>query len=156
MRQSALRSLLPQLLCAVAITVSAAAAAAETAPNDYAKPDNWLCRPQLDKSKNACDVDLTATIVEANGKTSIEKWQPNPKAEIDCFYVYPTVSLDTTPNSDMIAGPEERSVVLQQLARFGSQCRIFAPLYRQLTLPALRDLMAGKQTGANMQLGYND
>jgi hypothetical protein len=141
------------LILAAAVAISPAASAA---PNDYADANNWLCRPGMDKAKNACEVDLTATVIAADGKTSVEKWQANPQAEIDCFYVYPTVSLDTTPNSDMIAGPEERNVVHQQLARFGSQCRIFAPLYRQLTLPALRNMLGGQQTGADMQLGYND
>ena len=34
----------------------------------------------------------------------------------------------------MTAGNEERNVVRQQFARFASQCRPFAPLYRQVTL----------------------
>ena len=38
----------------------------------------------------------------------------------------------------MNAGPEEASVIRAQLARFGSACRIYAPLYRQVTLTALR------------------
>ena len=38
----------------------------------------------------------------------------------------------------MTAGPEENGVVRAQFARFASQCRVFAPLYRQATLTALR------------------
>jgi hypothetical protein len=101
-------------------------------------------------------VDLTTTVVAADGKTTIEKWHTNTKAGIDCFYVYPTVSLDSTPNSDMIAGREELSVVQQQFARFGSQCRVFAPLYRQITLPALQAMLTGKPMAMNPMLGYND
>ena len=41
-------------------------------------------------------------------------------------------------NSDMTAGPEEHGVILQQFARFASVCRVYAPLYRQVTLTALR------------------
>jgi len=37
---------------------------AAVAPNDYGAPGSWLCRPGL---KGACDVDLTTTIVAANG-----------------------------------------------------------------------------------------
>ena len=44
----------------------------------------------------------------------------NPNAPIDCFYVYPTVSTDPTPNSDMIADAAELNVIRQQFARFGS------------------------------------
>ena len=84
------------------------AAAPRPARTDYSNASSWLCRPGR---QDACAVDLTTTVVAADGKLTIEKWSPNPKAPIDCFYVYPTVSNDPTPNSDMIAGPEEASVV---------------------------------------------
>ena len=122
--------------------------------NDYSKPDSWLCRPGR---TDACSVDLTTTVVEATGKMTREAFTADPKAPIDCFYVYPTVSLDKTPNSDMIAGPEENNVVRSQLARFGSACRIYAPLYRQITLTALRSAMSGTaMTGIDRMLAYND
>ena len=123
------------------------------AKNDYGKAETWLCRPGR---HDACDVDLTATIVSANGKLTREQWAANPKAPIDCFYVYPTVSMDTTPNSDMTAGEEELNVVRVQAARFGSQCRVFAPLYRQVTLAALRSVLAGRPANVDRNLAYND
>jgi len=123
------------------------------AKNDYSKAESWLCRPGR---HDACDVDLTTTVISANGKVAREPWSANPKAPIDCFYVYPTVSLDSTPNSDMAAGEEELSVVRVQAARFGSQCRVYAPLYRQVTLAALRSLLAGRSAMADRNLAYND
>ena len=129
------------------------APAATSAKNDYSKAESWLCRPGR---QDACAVDLTATVVASNGKLTREKWASDPKAPIDCFYVYPTVSNDTTPNSDMIAGPEEMSVIRAQFARFGSQCRAFAPLYRQVTLPALRAAIAGRTMAVDRTLSYND
>ncbi|HKQ72869.1 MAG TPA: DUF3089 domain-containing protein [Blastocatellia bacterium] len=129
------------------------APAAPQAKNDYSKAETWLCRPGR---QDACAVDLTTTIVAANGKLTEEKWKANPNAPIDCFYVYPTVSTDPTPNSDMAAGPEERRVVQHQFARFGSQCRPYAPLYRQVTLTALRANLSGRTMTADRALGYND
>ena len=144
-------------LCAVFATGLAVAqptaTATPSASNDYSKSESWLCRPGR---KDACAVDLTTTIVSANGKLTPEKWAANPKAPIDCFYVYPTVSNDATPNSDMVAGPEELSVIRVQFARFGSQCRVYAPLYRQVTLTALRALIAGKIMAVDLALGYHD
>jgi hypothetical protein len=129
-------------------------AAAPAAPqNDYGKRDAWLCRPGR---KGACAVDLAATIVSADGTLAREGWSADPKPAVDCFYVYPTVSADPTPNSDMAAGAEEKSVIAAQFARFGSQCRLFAPLYRQVTLTALRAGMAGQPVQPNRELGYND
>ena len=121
--------------------------------NDYSKAEAWLCRPGR---HDACDVDLTTTIISANGKLTREPWAANAKAPIDCFYVYPTVSMDQTPNSDMIAGEEELNVVKVQAARFGSQCRVYAPLYRQVTLAALRSILAGRGAAADRNLAYND
>ncbi len=121
--------------------------------NDYSEAKTWLCRPGR---QDACAVDLSTTVVSADGKLSVEKWAPNPKAAIDCFYVYPTVSNDPTPNSDMNPGPEELSVIRSQFARFGSECRVFAPLYRQVTLTALRAGIAGRPMAVDRVLGYND
>ncbi|HEX3229748.1 MAG TPA: DUF3089 domain-containing protein [Pyrinomonadaceae bacterium] len=127
--------------------------AAAPAKNDYSKAESWLCRPGR---QDACAIDLTTTIIAASGKLTTEKWAANPKAPIDCFYVYPTVSNDTTGNSDMVAGPEELSVIRAQFARFGSQCRVYAPLYRQVTLTALRAFMASRPSTADRVLPYND
>ena len=140
-------------LCSVNIIYAQTETKPAASKNDYSKGETWLCRPGR---KDACDVDLTTTIVEASGKLKQETWKADPKAPIDCFYVYPTVSNDPTPNSDMNAGPEELSVVKQQLARFGSHCRIYAPLYRQVTLTALRAGISGKPMAADRALGYND
>lgn len=129
------------------------AAASALTKNDYSKSESWLCRPGR---QDACAVDLTTTIVSADGKLTREKWNADPKAPIDCFYVYPTVSTDLTPNSDMVAGPEELNVIRAQTARFGSQCRVYAPLYRQMTLSALRALLAGRPTTMDRALAYND
>lgn len=126
---------------------------AKPAKNDYSKGENWLCRPGR---QDACAADLTTTIVEADGKLKEERFKADPKAPIDCFYVYPTVSLDATPNSDMVAGPEENRVIQHQFARFAVKCRVFAPLYRQVTLTALRAGMSGKPMQADRVVGYND
>lgn len=116
------------------------AAQAAAAPNDYKADASWLCRPG--RAGDACAVDLTTTVVAADGTTTVEQFAADPKAPIDCFYVYPTVSADTTPNSDMSQDPAEKNVVLQQFARFASRCRVFAPMYRQITLAGLRTALA--------------
>lgn len=142
-----------------AATGAQAQTAPATAKNDYANKANWLCRP--DKAGDACAVDLTTTVIKADGSMSMEAFKADPKAPVDCFYVYPTVSNDPGITSDMTAGPEELNVVKQQLARFGSKCRIYAPLYRQFTLTALRAAsagtpMPGSTDPAVRQVGYND
>lgn len=138
---------------AQAPSASAGDQPASQSRNDYGKAESWLCRPNR---QDSCAVDLSTTVVNADASLKRESFTANPKAPIDCFYVYPTVSMDATPNSDMNAGPEEHSVILQQFARFASQCRVYAPLYRQVTLTALRSMIAGKPMAADRTLGYND
>lgn len=127
---------------------------------DYARGENWLCLPGR---KDACASDNTATVIRADGRLERETWAADPKAPVDCFYVYPTVSNDNAVLSDMVANDEERRVVEQQLSRFASKCRVFAPLYRQFTLTALRASMMGQPLPGGVpasaprpDTGYND
>jgi hypothetical protein len=122
-------------------------------PNDYSDPKTWLCRPGRE---DACAVDLKTTVIAADGKLTTENWTADPNAPIDCFYVYPTVSTDTTPNSDMTPDPAELNVVRQQFARFGSKCRPYAPVYRQVTLTGLRAVMAAPNFNLDRGVGYDD
>ncbi|GAB1267736.1 DUF3089 domain-containing protein [Aurantivibrio infirmus] len=144
-------------LTALACVTCLTSVQAETAPADYSKRENWLCRSGSE-NLGACVVDNTATIVEASGDLSTETWQANRAADVDCFYVYPTVSLDATPNSDLVAGPEEYSVIKSQFARFASQCRVFAPMYRQISLGALRARNSTDENRAmpDRAMGYDD
>ena len=132
----------------------AAPAPADVKPNDYADDANWLCRPG--RKGDACDVDLTTTVISADGTMTRESFTPNPKAPIDCFYVYPTVSTDTGTNSDMTPDPAEMNVILQQFARFASKCRTFAPTYRQVTLAGLRQRLAGGPISFDTGVQYTD
>src|SRR5215475_387494 len=123
-------------------------------PNDYADAKTWLCRPGL---QDACAIDHTTTVVAADGKLTKETWKADPNAAIDCFYVYPTISTDQTPNSDMNADPAELNVIKQQFARFASKCKPYAPLYRQVTLVGLRRMLApGATVTLDQGLQYDD
>lgn len=124
------------------------------AVNDYSDTANWLCHP--DKSDDACSIDLTATEILADGTTTRLSHTPAAEPAFDCFYIYPTVSFDVTPNSDMIAGPEELNVVANQFARYGETCRLFAPIYRQTTLLELQKQMTAGQTAADDAMRYAD
>lgn len=140
----------PILLPLLAL-LAAPAAAADTP--DYRKPESWLCRPG---ATDPCSGDASATIVAADGAVKLDMLPAAKKPAIDCFYVYPTVSTDPTPNSDMTADPAEINVALAQAAPFRQACRVFAPLYRQVTLATLRDRLMGKPVTADPAMGYRD
>lgn len=136
-----------------ATLLMAAAAATAPAPNDYGLGQNWLCRPDR---RDACTIPRDTTAIAPDGTMTVQPFKPATAPEADCFYVYPTVSFDRTGNSDMVANDEERKVIEAQFARFGSQCRTFAPLYRQVTLTALQSVMFGSPIPLDRELAYTD
>lgn len=145
-------------LALLALSMAATDAFAQTTAasplTDYANLQAWLCRPDRPA---ACDVDLSTTVLGRDGRATVERARPDPKAPVDCFYVYPTVSTDTTTFSDLIPDAAERNVVRLQLARFGTKCRLFAPVYRQLTLAAMRRAnAAGIESPDFLGVGYED
>jgi DUF3089 family protein len=146
-----MRACLSLALVAVIWVVSGRMAEAQApAAVDYAKPASWLCQPG---QKDACSADLDATVIRADGSLTAEKWQADADAPIDCFYVYPTVSWDKLSNSDLMTHPyEEELAVREQFARFGTQCRLFAPVYRQGTITAI----ARRVPPADFKLAYGD
>src|SRR3989440_934759 len=114
------------LLAAVTATV-AGCAFASTAAADV----QWLCRPGLES--NPCQGDQTTRYFASDGSSHVEQVPVPADPPIDCFYVYPTVSNQPTPNATKSADPEVRSIAVYQAQRFSTRCRVFAPLYRQVT-----------------------
>ena len=105
---------------------------ATATPGPVTHPTVWLCRPGM--PANPCEGGLDATVA-ATG--AVERFTPAADPPIDCFYVYPTVSTATTRNSPLRAGAAEIATVRAQAARFAGVCRLFAPVYRQVTVRGL-------------------
>jgi hypothetical protein len=134
------------LLAAVA-TISAASAQAASAKTV------WLCKPGA--HPDPCTPGLSTTVYSPS---LVPLRQTHPKAvrhpKIDCFYVYPTVSNQTTTLANLQIDPEERSIALYQAARYSQYCRVFAPMYRQVTVPALQSGTA--ETPAQLKVPLAD
>jgi hypothetical protein len=106
---------------------SAGAASAET---------TWLCRPGV--APNPCLNSMETTVELGNGKSFIEHAKPAKKPPIDCFYVYPTVSsYFLAENAPVAVEPEETAIAESQASRFSQVCNVYAPIYPQLTIPAI-------------------
>ena len=95
----------------------------------------WLCKPGL--ADNPCKPGLRPPRSRRPATCSAPTQPKAKKPKVDCFYVYPTVSDDQGRNSDLSIDPEERSIALYQAARYSQRCRVFAPMYRQITLQSL-------------------
>jgi hypothetical protein len=107
--------------------VGSASAAAKT---------RWLCKPGL--KDNPCEPSLDTTIFSPAGATlRVERIRPQRSPKVDCFYVYPTVSDEPGLQAPLRTDPEQRSIALYQAARYSRYCRVYAPIYRQLTLSGI-------------------
>jgi pimeloyl-ACP methyl ester carboxylesterase len=119
------------LLPAAVLAASATPAAAATTPATV-----WLCRPGL--ASNPCNPSQKTTrYTPAGAPTGVEDLEPARHPKIDCFYVYPTVSDQKQAVATRAIDPQERSIALYQAARYSRVCRVFAPMYRQLTLQGI-------------------
>lgn len=111
----------------------------------------WLCRPGA--TPNPCEASLQTT-VRTFGKPSkvvTPKAVSNPA--FDCFYVYPTVSEQPGPVANLAVDPAEVSIASYQAARFSQVCKVYAPMYRQVTLTGI---LTGTATTQDRDNAYAD
>ena len=138
---------------ALITVLGALAGVASTAPAQAAVPTTWLCKPGL--ASNPCAPSLTTTRITAAGvagsRISVKK---DPKPKVDCFYVYPTVSGQPGLQASKRIDPEQRSIALYQAGRYSQHCRVYAPMYRQVTLAGL--LKPEEVTETMRAQGYAD
>ena len=139
------------LAAGLAVGVSSGAVAAQEAI-PWESPDAWLCLPGR---QDLCSAPVVRGNLDAEGRITRDEVRPDPAAPVDCFYVYPTISMDPNSNSSLVPGPGERRAVESQFAMYASVCRPFAPMYRQVTLAGLRAALTGTGT-ADPALAYGD
>ncbi len=95
----------------------------------------WLCHPGA--ANDPCASGLAATVVSASGARHVDRAAPAGNSPFDCFYVYPTVSTESSTNADLTVQTAEIAVAEAQASRFSTVCRVWAPMYRQVTLAGL-------------------
>jgi pimeloyl-ACP methyl ester carboxylesterase len=132
--------------------LTAVCAAAVVAPAAQAKTV-WLCDP--DAAGDPCRSSLTATVLAPDGSPgATERARNDRRAPIDCFYVYPTVSDQQTPAATRRVDDRLQAIALYQASRFSQHCRVYAPVYRQITLAGL--VNSGAVTPAMRERAYAD
>jgi Protein of unknown function (DUF3089) len=91
----------------------------------------WLCFPG--KAPDPCSSSLATTEIHADGSKTVVTPKAPASPPIDCFYVYPTVSNENRGNSDLQIQLAQTFVAQLQASRFSQVCRVYAPMYRQIT-----------------------
>lgn len=123
----------------------------------YGDLANWMCHPDLADDDNRCLGDLDVSVIGPDGDIEVVEHVPAPDPAIDCFYVYPTISQDPSPNSDLVpAEDQEVRALRNQAARLSSVCEVWAPVYRQRTLGALMGGIEVADDQAVRDLAYAD
>src|SRR5262249_40358911 len=116
----------------------------------------WLCKPGA--KPDPCAPGLSTTVYNAPLTQAVGVVHPraNRNPPIDCFYVYPTVSDEKTPNTHLTIQDTETSIATYQAARYSQYCKVYAPMYRQVTLAGAG--LGGPATSAkpNPALGLSD
>lgn len=115
-------------------------------------PTVWLCRPGM--HRNPCVSSLTTTVVRPRGRNRVVHARPASNPPIDCFYIYPTVSEQQSVLSNLTVDPQETAVAKAQASRFSQVCRVYAPMYRQITDYGLEHLSQLKPQ--DLQTAYDD
>ncbi|MEA2361176.1 MAG: hypothetical protein QOD71_321 [Thermoleophilaceae bacterium] len=135
------------------LLAAAALACLWALPSSATAKTVWLCKPG--KPSDACDVSLSTTNFSPNGKRlGVDQIKRPRRPKYDCFYVYPTVSDQKAPTANFDIDPELRSIALFQAARYSSDCRVYAPVYRQVTLQGI--LGIAPPTAADRERAYTD
>jgi hypothetical protein len=100
----------------------------------YSQDSMWLCRPGL--AHDYCFDNIDATEVLPDNSLQVVPRSPAADPSFDCFYIYPTVNLSSVPGNDSNVSNLRYKLdpLLSQAAPFTRLCRVFAPLYRQVTL----------------------
>jgi hypothetical protein len=118
------------------VLIAALALAACLVPSAADAKTVWLCRPG--STPDPCTPGLSTTVYSPS-LTALRVVHPTAVRHpaVDCFYVYPTVSDQKTTFANLHIDPVQRSIALYQAARYSQYCRVYAPMYRQLTLSQL-------------------
>jgi pimeloyl-ACP methyl ester carboxylesterase len=135
-------------IAAAAIAAGLALTVADAAP----AATKWLCGPGV--ANDPCRPRLSTTLYRGwdvqTGRFTAKRARDRGVA---CFYVYPTVSDQQTRLATKRVDPEIRSIALYQAARYSQLCRVYAPVYRQATVPALN---SGRTTKGDYLKAYGD
>jgi Protein of unknown function (DUF3089) len=125
---------MPRPSHALVLAAAAAVVALATAAPASAKTV-WLCTPQT--KHDPCDYGLTTTVIKPDDSRSTQRFTAPRRPKADCFYVYPTVSDQKTENATLAKDPEIKAIATYQASRFQLDCRVWAPMYRQVTLQGI-------------------
>ena len=113
----------------------------------------WLCQPGVEP--DPCHESLATTVEATDGTSQVVEPALPANPPIDCFYVYPTVSEQPATNADKSKDDQQIEIARYQAQRYSQQCKVYAPMYRQLTLASIFTGSA-EDRAAGRKIAYAD
>jgi hypothetical protein len=114
----------------------------------------WLCRPG--QTPDPCTASLSTTVLTGTGHRQVVDYPQASNPGIDCFYLYPRITLQTTPNANLAIDPQETAIAELEASPFSRDCRVFAPMYRQVTAQYTTSTSAQQVEYSSVLAAWND
>jgi len=112
------------LVCMTDLGVSSVLAGASQPTSD--PPGTvWLCRPG--QANDPCTAPLKTTVISSNGSRHMVDYTAATDPPIDCFYLYPNVSIQDSANANLHIDSQETAIAELEASPFSQDCRVYAP-----------------------------
>jgi hypothetical protein len=108
---------------------SSPAAASQPTPDSAGTV--WLCRPG--QAHDPCTASLSTTVIDSDGSTHVVDDKPAVSPPVDCFYLYPNITVQRSANANLHIDPQETAIAELEASPFSQDCRVYAPMYREAT-----------------------
>ena len=106
----------------------------------YSDMSMWLCGPD-DVDHDYCLDNIDSTEILQDNTRQLVKHEAAVNPDYDCFYIYPTVDLTGAvgQHTDFSDINPMLDPLMSQAARLTKYCRVYAPLYKQITIPTFME-----------------
>ena len=110
----------------------------------------WLCKPGA--KPNPCRESLKTTVFDTAGASHVENPR-NARSRRSTASTSIRRSASRPTNANKNIDPQQTAIAQYQASRFSQRCRVFAPVYRQLTLPGIFATAPSRELA---RLAYSD
>jgi hypothetical protein len=140
-------------VCVAVVSVNPGVAFASQ-PKPDAAGTVWLCRPG--QANDPCAASLLTTVVGPGGVHHVVDYKPVQSPPVDCFYLYPNITHQQTPDANLHVDAQETSIAELEASPFSQDCSVYAPMYRERSFVDPDDTSANRVTARSVLRAWND
>jgi hypothetical protein len=95
-------------------------------------------------------------VVGTGGIHRVVDYKPAKSPPVDCFYLYPNITHQDTPDANLHIDAQETSIAELEASPFSQDCRVYAPMYRERSFVDPDDTSANRVTARSVLGAWND